>query len=216
MRQDSFFYWLYRFCGSRRNEEPVLDPDLSELLLANPRRTERTVRSSMLTQKTSNIFQLFCSLLGHLSTLGNVAAEACGLVKPWSTWVLQVRCALVQLLAMSDILTKTTMVQMEVLSELRDDMPKGLVKSCLQIAASNFRSLSNFQCQVAAKRCECEKLTNLCCEKLKMQHAVMRIIEIHSGPPDVTEVEAAESRLAAEEHQVGMNQLFGKGCRVLN
>ena len=185
-----------------------------------------SVRSSRLAQKVSSVFQVFCSLLGHLKFLGDVAEEACGMVTPWSTWVLQVRCALVQLLAMFDSLSKSTKLQLEVLSELcKGDMTRETLKSSLQIAASNLSKLSDFRCQVTAKSCECEKLMNLfsnndnclvvsSCfpllspltfhnvkmmirtyhvtfsfckhqavlqDQIKMQHAVMRIIELYGA-----------------------------------
>lgn len=186
-RQDSIFYWLQRwiFCCVRRHEETMWDPDLSKAMLApKTPKTKRSVRSSMLAQKVSSVFQVFCSLLGHLKFLGDVAEEACGMVTPWSTWVLQVRCALVQLLAMFDSLSKSTKLQLEVLSELcKGDMTRETLKSSLQIAASNLSKLSDFRCQVTAKSCECEKLMNLFSnnDQIKMQHAVMRIIELYGA-----------------------------------
>ena len=131
--------------------------DFSSSLVLKP---SGSVRSSMLARKVSSVFQVFCSLLGHLNSLGD-AEEACGMVTAWSTWVLQVRCALVQLLAMFDSLSKSTKLQLEVLSEGDMTHTRETLKSSLQIAKSNLSKLSDFRCQVTAKSCECEKLMNL-------------------------------------------------------
>lgn len=208
-RRDSIFYWLQRWifcCCVRRHEETVWDTDLSEAMLApKTPKTKRSARSSMLARKVSSVFQVFCSLLGHLNSLGDVAAEASGMVTPWSTWVLQVRCALVQLLAMFDSLSKSTKLQLEVLSELcKEDMTRETLKSSLQIAASNLSKLSDFRCQVIAKSCECEKLMNLFSntDQIKMQHAVMRIIELYCAVghrSDASDAaDAADAALDAE------------------